>query len=374
MGAAMTHIQGYTSQAAIQRLRIGNVDVPANVQTAIQQMEALHITAAPAGAVGAAAPATILGRADLGLKKEIREEESAQIAMHLNPKATSTLKLMARLQNKADAKMLKGFMSFDPKGPKVNSSQRAARRAALCLAFGHGAGKEELRTLKAHLDAPEAGRLLTKYVIDQLKKPDVDVKAFVDSLGWPGQSALSNAELNYLSRTNRAGQQAMLTKKPQEFVTTQQDIYKNKHVPVFRSITDYTNEGFVVNAQLKSGNLDEAGAHQVKVMDFALAQLPDWKGMTARGAELTDEQISRYVVGETITERFFMSTSADRGFGGNTQFIVQVETGKDVSALSRGNNKPQDGREILIPRNAQFKVLAHQQVRGKTMIVLSEAI
>ena len=89
-----------------------------------------------------------------------------------------------------------------------------------------------------------------------------------------------------------------------------------------------------------------------------------------RGANLTAEDLAKYVPGNEVTEPRYTSTSAssDKAFKGNTQFAIMGKSGRDISFCS----KYPDEREILFPSNTPFKVLHREKVENTTLIVLKE--
>ena len=106
-----------------------------------------------------------------------------------------------------------------------------------------------------------------------------------------------------------------------------------------------------------------------RTLQAALAKLPDEAGTFRRGIDLSQTQRARYVVGKTVTEPFFMSTSATQEFSkNNTLFIVHGKHGKNVEQYSQYP----DENERLFTTDTRFKVLEHEKDGERIVIEIKE--
>jgi hypothetical protein len=138
------------------------------------------------------------------------------------------------------------------------------------------------------------------------------------------------------------------------------------------AVNNYTSSEYApINAHLRRG--EDIGTDQaltIKRTDEALKAMPKFNGTVYRGTKLSQEMLDRYKVGETITEKAYVSTSRskDQAFPGNARFVIQSRSGADVSASSNYEKE----QEVLIPRNSKFKVLRKRKQKGDTIIYLEE--
>ncbi|SEF10664.1 ADP-ribosyltransferase [Jiangella alba] len=145
------------------------------------------------------------------------------------------------------------------------------------------------------------------------------------------------------------------------------------------ALDDYTGDGyFDMNAALRSPGADIPAGLQGRIdrVSDALANLPAHPGTTYRGTDLNDSQLANYEPGEVVTERGFTSTStdpdvADTDFDGNTYFIVEGRSGRDVAPYSDVSHES----EILFNTGTEFEVLdkVFDEDMGKWVIRLREA-
>lgn len=187
----------------------------------------------------------------------------------------------------------------------------------------------------------------------------------------PGAPLLSKGDVTIRNSTE--------SKKAARFVKNHKDdlgvSQTDRAVQIFATVTNYCNTGYDdVNKDLRSGAIpSDATKTYAKTMNFALSQLPDWDGLVMRGANLSKDIQSNYKVGETVIEKAFTSTSANRGFPEmNTQFIIVSKHGKNVSELSEQGGTKADGVEILFSTDTPFKVLDKMEVAGISYIVMEE--
>ncbi len=141
------------------------------------------------------------------------------------------------------------------------------------------------------------------------------------------------------------------------------------------AIADYTGSGYrEINRSLRSGSKAERAIVQDRVDDLskALKKLPIHKGPVYRGTSLSEEQLARYLPGQRVVEPGFTSSSADpsAAFPGNTDFIIDSRTGRDVSSFSQ----VPDEAEVLFDAGTKFDVLdrTFNPTTGKWEIYLRE--
>jgi NAD:arginine ADP-ribosyltransferase len=124
------------------------------------------------------------------------------------------------------------------------------------------------------------------------------------------------------------------------------------------AVRGYTSDDYrELNTALRTGDTAELSRLDayIRSATSGLNQLPAYRGTVFRGTNLSDEAAANYVPGATVTERAFTSTSSELGaeFPGNTKFVIQSETGRDVSRLSEFA----DEEEVLFAPGTQFRVL-----------------
>jgi hypothetical protein len=129
-------------------------------------------------------------------------------------------------------------------------------------------------------------------------------------------------------------------------------------------IEEYTRSGEAgawfnkMNAELRTGKTTPAMEKKAAALREALAALPNVRGSFHRKTPpLPDAALARYKVGDTIVERFFISTSKEKDLPWHSDAVrwqIDVRTGKDIADISR---KPHQ-KEVLVPANRVFRVLA----------------
>lgn len=147
-----------------------------------------------------------------------------------------------------------------------------------------------------------------------------------------------------------------------------------EHLAALRAYTG--NEFYAdINRALRTGNVDDLQRLNPLIQNInrGLDQMPRFEGPVYRGTSLTSGQAARYVPGEIVTESAFTSTSAQAGsaFGGNTRFVIQSSTGRDISSLSvYGSTEA----EVLFRPGTRFRVISKldDAVTGQQVIVLVE--
>lgn len=147
-----------------------------------------------------------------------------------------------------------------------------------------------------------------------------------------------------------------------------------------KALLDYTADGYkIINTSLRAltvdGKIDGAApspalAARLKAAISALNCAKHGSAeVTARGAKLSAKKLERYVVGKTVVEPAFTSTTIGSqvlaAFQGNTSFYVIKAKGADLSGFSSINPESEAEGEILIQAGALFKVGARDVVKGK---------
>lgn len=139
----------------------------------------------------------------------------------------------------------------------------------------------------------------------------------------------------------------------------------------------YTGEGYrEINAQLrklKDGRIEgqmlsigEMARLKVMISAANCARAGSAR-VVARGADLSAERLAKYVVGKTVQEPAFTSTTKGSDvlpqFRGNTKFFIIKAFGTDLSRFSTVTPEDTAEGEILILPGALFKVGARDVVR-----------
>jgi len=107
----------------------------------------------------------------------------------------------------------------------------------------------------------------------------------------------------------------------------------------YNCVKAYTGSAYYsVNTALRANSLTDANfisyRATIELISAGLANLPNYSGLTARGANLPQSVINQYTVGALITHYSFTSTSWDRPWGGSCLLKINSATGKNVQAIS----------------------------------------
>jgi hypothetical protein len=144
------------------------------------------------------------------------------------------------------------------------------------------------------------------------------------------------------------------------------------------ALADYTGSGYgELNEALRSNAMDASQQARVDALNSALDKLSPYEGPVVRGSNLPPEVLAQYRPGEFILEKGFMSTTTNPAvaqsptFGGNVEFRILSNTGRDISAVSL---IPAE-QEILFPARTKFFVLSRtlDPLTGRTIIEMIEA-
>lgn len=113
----------------------------------------------------------------------------------------------------------------------------------------------------------------------------------------------------------------------------------------------------------------------IRMTTSALNKLPDFVGTVLRGTKIPKNMSSSdienmYKIGSTITEKSFTSTSSssDRKFRGELQYVIESKTGKDISDISDSRQE----KEILFRPNTNFNVTGFKKSDSGYEIRLEE--
>ncbi len=122
-----------------------------------------------------------------------------------------------------------------------------------------------------------------------------------------------------------------------------------------------------LNAALRSGEGDKVKPF-TDVLNVALKKINPFNGLVKRGADLPQDALQRYEVGNEVTLPGFTSASLSSGFGGNHRFTIQSKSGRLIAPYSMSYGE----HEVLFPAGARFKVLSAQKYGGITEFVMEE--
>lgn len=168
-----------------------------------------------------------------------------------------------------------------------------------------------------------------------------------------GGTAAVGKEAPYLSRLHRDLINDLKLERPEL-----------KHIPTdeLAAVRGYTSADYErINNALRNQDVDELAQldDYIKKASAGLQKLPDYKGLVTSGLDLTPEQASIYRPGNIVNHNGFTSSASNpqRSYLGNTKFVIESSSGKDISFLS-GN--PWE-TEILFPPNTKFEVISSQQ-------------
>lgn len=110
----------------------------------------------------------------------------------------------------------------------------------------------------------------------------------------------------------------------------------------------------------------------------ALSALPSYNGMVYRGANLSQDIIDKYKVGEVFTEKAFTSTSSKESVTDSfvapedakrtVKYNIQSKKGKSIKEFSQ---VPEE-EEILFDSNTSFKVLGKEERDGVIHLYMEE--
>jgi hypothetical protein len=250
----------------------------------------------------------------------------------------------------------------------TNVHDRVVIRAALVLAFAHGANLDETARLKEFLT--KASPATRNIVFDELNKPDANASRILNyhQLGPAFVADDAQAKLQALATRTAAFDFKGSVSRADDYLTNvlgldpKDDDNRDTRIGAL-AVAAYTDNTYLdVNKALR----DQAGrkgelAGDMDLLTRAATQfmnkMDDFEGIVIRGAGagLQDKFRERYVPGQVVTEHQFTSTSPDLGFDTPIKFVIESHHGKDVSALSA--NAKTDGHEVLFPPGAKFEVL-----------------
>ena len=122
-----------------------------------------------------------------------------------------------------------------------------------------------------------------------------------------------------------------------------------------RIIANYTEFGYeYLNPKLVTGNLSEHYKANVRLLNYALSKLPDYKGNVYRFFNSSLEQFENYKAGDTYQEPRFMSSSTEVGafVENNIGFFLKSKKGKLIQNISHHLSE----KEVLFSNDSKFKI------------------
>jgi hypothetical protein len=208
---------------------------------------------------------------------------------------------------------------------------------------------------KAAKDAAQAA-VKNKEIMQQLGISETEAVAFFDLVGMIGYSP-----------KNLAAQFALHEKEAKKY-----------KYPIsgfqYALIRNYIDGGYTsINSALRKDAESMSPKHQMykKIMNDAMAKMPQYKGEVTRGTYLTTAQIAKYKVGEVVEEMGFTSTGIGFSFSGNVHYKIKA-IGKRGADFSKGANTGE--KEVLFRSNTFFLVknITKDPVKDKTVIEMEE--
>jgi hypothetical protein len=140
------------------------------------------------------------------------------------------------------------------------------------------------------------------------------------------------------------------------------------------AIRAYTGESWSsINAalRLKDGKALLRQGRMIGAMRSGLAKLPTYSGRVTRTIGMSvDDAAKRYVVGETVVEDGFTSTTKGppvKQREGNISISIESKTGRDVTSIA----VHKEG-EILFPPGTKFKVTEATRIQDAFIIRMTE--
>jgi NAD:arginine ADP-ribosyltransferase len=138
----------------------------------------------------------------------------------------------------------------------------------------------------------------------------------------------------------------------------------------------YTDSGSMGLNELLSESKGKKISKLGEYLDIVLSKLPNFEGITFRGAKLSDYEISKYqqaLDNETsIIDHTFMSSSRLKNkaneYRRTVMFEIFSKNGKLIEKVSKFVNE----QEVLFRRNSQFRVLDIEKRDSYVYILLQE--
>lgn len=274
-------------------------------------------------------------------------------------------------------------------GEHLSSSERMLTRSTLLLAFANGSSGPELVRLKTFLNRTDIDASTRENVFKSLNTPHPNVTSVLDEFEkGPFRANPQDAQtLTQWAKRDGGSAGPEATKRVDAYmkkletstgITSSHPDYDTIKAGA-AAVSAYTSEVYKpVNNQMRAdrgGGLGASGAApelaDINLLSSAardfLAGLPDFQGIVSRGggSGWQDDAIKKYVPGQIVTEYTFVSASANKGFAGSIQFLIESHHGKEVSDLSVS---PKDGREVMFPPGTRFEVLAvHRATEDTSM-------
>lgn len=143
-------------------------------------------------------------------------------------------------------------------------------------------------------------------------------------------------------------------------------------MPEAVSVREYTANGYAkLNTELRANKASLKTRKFEALLNRALDKLPNYEGKVWRDVDFPSDILVNYVVGNTITEKAFISSSYDE----NERFekrphrlLIHSKKGKKIENISAIVSE----NEVLFKSNSKFKVIKRIQTKDYLLIELQE--
>lgn len=378
----MSEVHGYTQSGAIARMP---ESMRGGLTGAIGQLSELGVggtTAPPDLTLGEQITARRSVRTDLedtlGKTTEKAKDLSHMLDMNsMGGRVSEGLHERLEGLSEKDMKTLKSqlhYSGFTTFFSRSTPEDRLTTRAAIVSAFAQGASLEETGTLRRLLDSSNSQT--RKDVLTALEQPGANPSAIIAKLQRgeslapppPVTQEQRNELFRYIQQSGSGFGRGLEVLGRGEIDLTGLDSEQVENVRMgLVSIGAYTGDGIYrsVNDELRAHGehgtpLSPTTQTLVETSRLAMSRLPDFQGIVMRGggSGWTEQALQKYVPGERVTEHSFVSSSANGGFPGEIQFVIESHHGKEITDISSfGDPKGPDGREVLFAPGTQFDVL-----------------
>ena len=319
-----------------------------------------------------------VGKDHLGVSDDNKGAAAKAIVKNISPNLRGPVlnrveKRLAALtdgQIRGMTRLLREQKLVEETGTTRSIPERMLIRSSLLLAFANGSNTNEMERLKTFLS--NADTQTRKDVYQALNTANPNVTSVLDTFqNGPLQIFHDDAKTltEWATRDGgAAGSQA--AKRVDDYMAAWQKAtgraVSDPEYTITKigaaAVSAYTSEVYkTVNEEMRAhpGANDKLSPESELLSRAAthfLSTLPDFRGIVSRGggSGWQDDAIKKYVPGQIVTEYTLLSSSADKGFGGSIQFLIESHHGKEVSDLSVA---PKDGREVMFPPGTRFEVL-----------------
>lgn len=134
------------------------------------------------------------------------------------------------------------------------------------------------------------------------------------------------------------------------------------------SIKEYTSSGYgSINRSIWKEKKTCEGV--ISTLNQALLKVPNFQGWVLRGTDLPKKIRDQHIKNKTITYKAFTSTSTQRGWGGQDQFLIYSINGASVANISSHKTE----NEVLFTTETQFKVIEKIETsKGVNLYIMIE--